>query len=179
MRFKTEAGKPAGGVKRAVWYWESPAYCESGDRKDLVKFILRAPGIDFDRVLNKRLAEPIPPTKGFSKNKDGSFALDGNGAPIPLKNYDDPNYKSERSLYERLVMAGWIWEAIRSDNDFEDVPQEPESENDTAAWKQFYGLVWDAFRESGFTLGDLAKLQREVMKLSGIAESDIDLAKNA
>lgn len=178
MRFITKAGDEiaSGSRKRSRWYWEPPDWDGRPDNR--VEFIMLAPPLDFDRVLKKRLKEPIPPSKGFARNNDGSVLLDDKRAPVQLQNFNDVEYIRATEDFNRMLMTGFIWESISRDNDFGEVPEEPKNDSDVDDWRIFYKKVWDTFIDAGFTLGDMMKVQKEVMALQGLSEEEVDLIKN-
>lgn len=130
--------------------------------------------LDFPERLEEKIPSPLPPKKGYIRDRKGRFVRDTlTGQPIMEYDKQDPVYKKEMQICQDRQTTMMVLEALQGEKTVE-----IESKRDTfKTHLSYYDSVRDEFRKAGLSIGQQVQIVEAVNKVSGLKEEELEEEK--
>ena len=138
-----------------------------------VELTIMALPLGFEGSATDVYPAPSTPQK-YAEGPGGKVLRDpATKKPILVDDKDDPAYKKTSELAQRRQMMFILWEALKkSELEWDFVKNHSDPEN-----PEFVDAMFQELKTAGFTMGDLAILMEEILKVSNLKDQEVSAAR--
>ena len=129
----------------------------------------------FTDEINKRLPDPVPPSKGVAVDRDGKILYDEKGRARQFADTSNPEYRAAAAENNRRQFSLYVVEALQIDQNVTFETKRESCANDA----DFADKIYQELVDWGFSEGDVALLVNEIMKASNFDEEQLREARSA
>jgi hypothetical protein len=144
---------------------------------DPIVFKIKALPLGFEERAEKLFPNPKPPRKYARDNR--KRIMKDNGVPVLEDDVHDEGFIQRMTAINRLRMMYFVEQGLDDDNWKFDCELPEGVEDDSDEMKEYYNAMWDEFKDSGFSSGDLVHIVNGIMEVSNLKDDAIVEARDS